>query len=308
MSSLTNKQIFQGILYLKTIHCPLNRELYDILFQIKTYHRNELFVKEQKLLDYVLNIQIFILEEAKLNEEHERDMMGFEDYPAKTVEELDGEIEKHERVMMGFEDSPAKTVAELDGEIEEHERMLENHENFMMGFQDYPAKTVEELNKEKRELFELINQKILSNLNYFIQQFLDLSSENDIILDDFEQKELGYIKNNILVNWIKFSFLVFIGRFDLSDLSDLSNLSNLSDLFLFRKIILLQIKIVSYEKERIVYGKTPKGKIDMILNKEKINKECLKPIMRKIKIFISNGKLEVQGPNGDSLFQPDVIP
>ena len=319
MSSLTNLELLQGVLYLKTSNYPLNRKLYDILFQIDTYHRNELFVQELELLDSVLNIPIFILEVKPILTEEEQgsldvwnDIDNWKGLCLEAQENIFEHIfnpdiilcfeeakrnEEQERVMMGFEDYPAQCDEEL-------ERIVEDHENFMMGFQDYPAKTVEELNKEKRELFELINQKILSNLNYFIQQFLDLSSENDIILDDFEQKELGYIKNNILVNWIKFSFLVFIGRFDLSDLSDLSNLS---DLFLFRKIILLQIKIVSYEKERIVYGKTPKGKIDMILNKEKINKECLKPIMRKIKIFISNGKLEVQGPNGDSLFQPDVI-
>ena len=59
--------------------------------------------------------QHFEEQENKQNEEHERVMMGFEDYPAKNVSELDGEIEEHEIVMMGFEDYPAKTVAELDG-------------------------------------------------------------------------------------------------------------------------------------------------------------------------------------------------
>ena len=337
MSSLTNLEFFQGILYLKTIYYPLNRELYDILFQIETYHRNELFVKEQNLLDSVLNIPIFILEvkptlteeeqgsldvwndidnwkglcleaqedifehifnpdiilcfeEDKRNKEHERVMMGFEDYPAQCSEELERMVENHERVMMGFEDHPAKTVEELDREIEDHE-------NFMMGFQDYPAKTVEELDREKREFFELMYQRILSNLNLFIQDFLNFSSQVDNVFDDFEEKELRYIKDNILVNLIKINLNIF----DFLDRFELSNF------FLFRKMILLQIKIVSYEEETIAVGKTQRGKIEMIFDKKKINQECLKHVMREIGKFISNGTLEVQRPDGGSLFQPDVI-
>ena len=338
MSSLTNMQFFQGILYLKTSVYPLNRELYDILFQIDTYHRNELFFQELELLDSVLNIPIFILEvkptlteeeqgsldvwndidnwkdlcleaqedifehifnpdiilcfeEEKRKEEHERVMMGFEDRPAKTVAELDGEIEEHERVMMGIEDCPAQCVEEL-------ERIVEDHENFMMGFQDYPAKTVEELDREKREFFKLMYQRILSDLDFFIKDFLNFSSQDNVVLDEFEKKELGYIKDNILVNLIKIHLNVF----------DFLNRFKLSNFFLFRKMILLQNKIFSYEEETIVVGKTPIGKIEMIFDKKKINQECLKHVMRKFGKFISNGKLEVQGPDGGSLFQPDVIP
>lgn len=337
MSYLTNMQFFQGILYLKTSVYPLNRELYDILFQIDTYHRNELFVQEQELLDSVLNIPIFILEvkptlteeeqssldvwnaidnwkglcleaqedifehifnpdiilcfeEDKRNEEHERVMLGFEDYPAQCAEELERMVENHERVMMGFEDHPAKTVEDLDREIEDHE-------NFMMGFQDYPAKTIEELDREKRDFFELMYQRILFNLNLFIQDFLNFSSQVDDVFDDFEEKELGYIKDNILVNLIK----IHLNVFDFLDRFELSNF------FLFRKMILLQIKIVSYEEENIAVGKTQRGKIEMILDKKKINQEGLKHVMREIGKFISNGTLEVQGPDGNSLFQPEVI-
>jgi hypothetical protein len=291
MSSLTNKEFLQGILYLKTRLYPLDKKLYKILCQIKTYHRNELFVKEQNLLDSVLNIQIFILpaqcdeELERMVENHEIVMMGFEDHPAKTVAELDAEIEEHERVMMGFQDYPAKTVSELDEEIEKHE-------NFMMGFQDYPAKTVEELDREKREIFELMYQRILSDLNYFIQNFLNISSQDNVVLDDFEEKEFGYIKDNILVNLIKINLNIF----------DFLNRFELSNFFLFRKMILLQIKIVSYEEETIAVGKTQRGKIELILYKKKINQECLKQVMRKIGKFISNEKLEVQGPDGCSLF------
>jgi hypothetical protein len=263
------------------------------------------------------NLELFQhFEEDKRNEEHERVMMGFEDHPAKTVSELDGEIEEHERVMMEFEDYPEKTVEELDGEIEEHERVMmefedhpvqcveelerimEDHENFMMGFQDYPAKTVEELDREKREFFELMYQRILSNLNLFIQDFLNFSSQVDDVFDDFEEKELRYIKDNILVNLIKINLNIF----DFLDRFELSNF------FLFRKMILLQIKIVSYEEENITVGKTQRGKIEMILDKKKINQEGLKHVMREIGKFISNGTLEVQGPDGGSLFQPDIIP
>ena len=337
MSSLTNLELFQGVLYLKTSNYPLNRELYDILIQIDTCHRNELFVQEQELLDSILNIPIFILEvkpilteeeqtsldvwndidnwkglcleaqedifkhifnpdvilcfeEEKRNEEHEIVMMGFEDSPAKTVAELDGEIEEHERVMMGFEDHPAQCVEEL-------ERIVEDHENFMMGFQDYPAKTVEELDREKREFFELMYQRILFNLNLFIQDFINFNSQVDDVFDDFEEKELDYIKDNILVNLIKINLNIF----DFLDRFELSNF------FLFRKMILLQIKIVSYEEETIAVGKTQRGKIEMILDKKKINQEGLKHVMREIGKFISNGTLEVQGPDGNSLFQPEVI-
>lgn len=237
------------------------------------------------------NLELFQhFEEDKRNEEHERVMMEFEDYPTKTVEELDGEIEEHERVMMGFEDHPAQCVEEL-------ERIVEDHENFMMGFQDYPAKTVEELDREKREFFELMYQRILFNLNLFIQDFLNFSSQVDVVLDEFEEKELGYIKDNILVNLIKIHLNVL----------DFLNIFKLSNFFLFRKMILLQIKIVSYEEENIAVGKTQRGKIEMILDKKKINQECLKHVMRKFRKFISNGTLEVQGPDGNSLFQPEVI-
>lgn len=310
MTSLTNLKFFKGVLYLKTSkNFPLNRELYDILIQIDSYHRNELFVKEQELLDSVLNIPIFILECNKIlteelssldiiqlieednqNQEHERVMMGFEDRSAKTIEELEGEIEELERVMMGFEDRSAKTIAELDGEIEEHE-------NFMMGFQDYPAKTVEEMDRDKKEFFELINQRILFNLNLSIQNFLNFSSQVDDVFDEFDVKDLEYINNNILVNLIKINLNVF----------DFLNRFNLSNFFLLRKMILLQIKIISYEEETITIGKTQRGKIEMILNKKKINKECLKQIKRKIVMFISNKTLEVQGPDGGCLFQPEGI-
>ena len=263
------------------------------------------------------NLELFQhFEEDKRNEEHERVMMEFEDYPAKTVEELDGEIEEHERVMMGFEDYPAKTVEEFDGEIEDHERVMmgfedhpaqcveelerivEDHENFMMGFEDHPAQCVEELDREKREFFKLMYQRILFNLNLFIQDFLNFSSQVDDVFDDFEEKELRYIKDNILVNLIKINLNIFnfLDRFELSNF------------FLFRKMILLQIKIVSYEEENITVGKTQRGKIEMILDKKKINQEGLKHVMREIGKFISNGTLEVQGPDGGSLFQPDVIP
>ena len=336
MSSLTNMQFFQGILYLKTSVYPLNRELYDILFQIDTYHRNELFFQELELLDSVLNIPIFILEikptlseeeqgsldvwndidnwkdlcleaqedifehifnpdiilcfeESKRNEEHERVMMKFEDYPAQCAEELERMVENHERVMMGFEDHPAKMVEELDREIEDHE-------NFMMGFEDHPAKTVEELDREKRKFFELMYQRILSNLNLFIQDFINFSSPDNVVLDEFEEKELGYIKDNILVNLIKIHLNVF----------DFLNRFKLSNFFLFRKMILLQNKIFSYEEETIVVGKTQIGKIEMIMNKKKINQECLKHVMRKFEKFISNGMFEVQGPDGNSLFQSEV--
>ena len=362
MSSLTNFEFFKGVLYLKTSNFPLNRELYDIHVQIDAYHRNELFLQEQELLDSVLNIPIFILEvkqilteeeqssldiwndidtwkglclEAQKDifehifnpdiilcfeednqiQEHERVMMRYEDYSAKSVEELDDEIEEHERVMMGYEDYSAKSVEELDDEIEEHERvmmgyedhptqcveelerMVEDHENFMLGFQDYPAKTVEELNKEKKEFFELMYQNILSNLNLSIQDFLNFSSQVDDVFDEFEEKELGFIKDNILINFIK----IHLNVFDFLDRFELSNL------FLFRKMILLQMKILSYEEETIAVGKTERGKIEMILNKKKINQECLKQIKRKIGRFISNGKLEVQGQDGSSLFQPEDI-
>jgi len=337
MSSLTNFEFFKGVLYLKTSNFPLNRELYDIHVQIDAYHRNELFLQEQELLDSVLNIPIFILEvkqilteeeqssldiwndidtwkglclEAQKDifehifnpdiilcfeednqiQEHERVMMRYEDYSAKSVEELDDEIEEHERVMMGYEDHPTQCVEEL-------ERMVEDHENFMLGFQDYPAKTVEELNKEKKEFFELMYQNILSNLNLSIQDFLNFSSQVDDVFDEFEEKELGFIKDNILINFIK----IHLNVFDFLDRFELSNL------FLFRKMILLQMKILSYEEETIAVGKTERGKIEMILNKKKINQECLKQIKRKIGRFISNGKLEVQGQDGSSLFQPEDI-
>jgi hypothetical protein len=270
----------------------------------------------------------------RMVEDHENIMMGFQDYPAKTVEELNRKIEEHERVIMGFEDQPAqcvkelermvedqenfmlgfqnypeKTVEELNRNIEEHERvimgfedqpaqcveelerMVEDHENFMMGFQDYPAKTVEELDIDKREFFKLIYQSILTDLNLSIQDFINLSSPDNGVMDKFEEKELEYIKNNILVNLIKINFNVFyfLDKFELSNL------------FLFRKMILLQIKIVSYEEESIIVEKTQRGKIEMIYNKKKNNKESLKEIMRKIETFISNGKLEIQGPGGGSL-------
>jgi hypothetical protein len=313
MSSLTNMQFFQGILYLKTSVYPLNRELYDILIQIDTCHRNELFVQEQELLDSVLNIPIFILEvKPTLTEEEQssldvwNDIDNWKGLCLEAQEDIfehifnpdiilcfeeDKRNEEHERVMMGFEDYPAQCAEEL-------ERMVENHERVMMGFEDHPAKTVEELDREKREFFELMYQRILSNLNLFIQNFLNFSSQVDDVFDDFEEKELRYIKDNILVNLIKINLNIF----DFLDRFELSNF------FLFCKMILLQIKIVSYEEENIAVGKTQRGKIEMILDKKKINQEGLKHVMREIGKFISNGTLEVQGPDGGSLFQPDVIP
>jgi len=313
MSSLTNMQFFQGILYLKTSVYPLNRELYDILIQIDTCHRNELFVQEQELLDSVLNIPIFILEvKPTLTEEEQssldvwNDIDNWKGLCLEAQEDIfehifnpdiilcfeeDKRNEEHERVMMGFEDYPAQCAEEL-------ERMVENHERVMMGFEDHPAKTVEELDREKREFFELMYQRILSNLNLFIQNFLNFSSQVDDVFDDFEEKELRYIKDNILVNLIKINLNIF----DFLDRFELSNF------FLFCKMILLQIKIVSYEEENIAVGKTQRGKIEMILDKKKINQEGLKHVMREIGKFISNGTLEVQGPDGGSLFQSDVIP
>jgi hypothetical protein len=306
-------QFFQGILYLKTSVYPLNRELYDILIQIDTCHRNELFVQEQELLDSVLNIPIFILEvKPTLTEEEQssldvwNDIDNWKGLCLEAQEDIfehifnpdiilcfeeDKRNEEHERVMMGFEDYPAQCAEEL-------ERMVENHERVMMGFEDHPAKTVEELDREKREFFELMYQRILSNLNLFIQNFLNFSSQVDDVFDDFEEKELRYIKDNILVNLIKINLNIF----DFLDRFELSNF------FLFCKMILLQIKIVSYEEENIAVGKTQRGKIEMILDKKKINQEGLKHVMREIGKFISNGTLEVQGPDGGSLFQPDVIP
>lgn len=293
MSSLTNLDLIQGILYLKTNYCPINRKLYDILFQINTYHRNELFFQEQKLLDSVLNNQI-LTKKVKGSLDVWNDIDNWKDIILYFEEEKRNE--EHERVMMEFEDCSAKTVSELDKEIkqyeEELERIVEKHENFMMEFQDYPAKTVEELDREKRKFFELMYQTILFNLNLSIQDFLNFSYHVDNDFDEFEEKEFEIIKDNILINLIKINLNVF----DFLDRFELSNF------FLFRKIILLQIKIVSYEEETIVVGKTQRGKIEMILNKKKINQECLKQIMRKIKTFISNGKLEVQGPDGSSFF------
>jgi len=313
MTSLTNLELLQGVLYLKTCVYPLNRELYDILIQIDTCHRNELFVQEQELLVSILNIPIFILEVKPILTEEERtsldvwnDIDNWKGLCLEAQEDIFKHIfnpdvilcfeeekrnEEQERVMKGFEDHPAQCVEEL-------ERIVEDHENLMMGFQDYPAKTFEELDREKREFFELMYQTILFNLNLFIQDFINFNSQVDDVFDDFEEKELDYIKDNILVNLIKINLNIF----DFLDRFELSNF------FLFRKMILLKIKIVSYEEENIAVGKTQRGKIEMILDKTKINQEDLKHVMREIGKFISNGTLEVQGPDGGSLFQPDVIP
>ena len=215
----------------------------------------------------------------------ENKMESFQDYPAKTIKEMDKIIEDHENFMMGFQDYPAKTIKEMD-------KIIEDHENFMMGFQDYPAKTVEELNKEKSQLFELMYQRILIDLNSYIYNYQNFGFQNKIVLNEFEQKELDCIKDNILINFIKINLNIFafIGRFELSDY------------FLFRKMILLQIKIISCEEKSIVCGKTQRGQIEMILNKKKINQKCLNKIKERIKIFILNGKLEIQVSDGISLF------
>jgi len=62
-------------------------------------------------------------------------------------------------------------------------------------------------------------QRILSNLNLFIQDFLNFSSQVDDVFDDFEEKELRYIKDNILVNLIKINLNIFdfLDRFELSN-------------------------------------------------------------------------------------------
>jgi len=307
MSSLTNFEFLQGILYLKTRKkYPLNRKLYNILFEIDTRHRNKLSVDELEILDSVINIPILILEvKPTLTEEEQgsldvwNDIENWKGLCLETQEDIVKHIfneviiqrfeekqnEEHERVMMGFEDYSVKTVQELDREIEDHE-------NFMMGFEDHPAKTVEELDREKREFFKLMYQSILSNLNFFIQNFINFNSQDNVVLNEFEEKELEYIKNNILVNLIKIHFNVF----------DFLNRFELSKFFLFHKMILFCNKIVSYEEEIIVVGKTPIGKIEMINHKKKINQECLKQVMRNFRKFISNGTLEVQGHDGSSCF------
>lgn len=282
MPSLTNMQFFQGILYLKASVYPLNRELYDILFKIDKYHRNELFFQELELLDSVLNIPIFILEcKPTLTEEEQGSLDVWNDIDNWKGLCLETQEDIFEHIF-----NP-DIIQRFEGENQNQE-----HERVMMGFEDYPAKTVEELDREKREFFELMYQRILSDLNLFIQDFLNFSSQDNVVLDEFEEKELGYIKDNILVNLIKIHLNVF----------DFLNRFKLSNFFLFRKMILLQNKIFSYEAETIVVGKTPIGKIEMIMNKKKINQECLKHIMRKFGKFISNGMLEVQGPDGVSLF------
>lgn len=282
MSSLTNLELLQGVLYLKTSNYPLNRKLYDILFQIDTYHRNELFVQELELLDSVLNIPIFILEVKPILTEEEQGSLDvwndIDNWKGLCLEAQENIFEHifNPDIILCFEEA----------------KRNEEQERVMMGFEDYPAQCDEELDREKREFFELMYQRILFNLNLFIQDFINFNSQVDDVFDDFEEKELDYIKDNILVNLIKINLNIF----DFLDRFELSNF------FLFRKMILLQIKIVSYEEENIAVGKTQRGKIEMILDKKKINQEGLKLVMREIGKFISNGTLEVQGPDSGSLF------
>ena len=125
MQSLTDFELFQGVLYLKTINYPLNRELYDILFKIDTYHRNKLFDQELKLLESVLNIPIFILEVKPILTEEEQgsldiwnDINLWKGLCLETQKDIVEHIfnpdiihrfeekknEEHERIMMEFQD------------------------------------------------------------------------------------------------------------------------------------------------------------------------------------------------------------
>ena len=165
----------------------------------------------------------------------------------------------------------------------------QSHERVMMGFQDYPALTFADLVREKQKLFELINQANLCDLNLSIIDYLNFNYRDGEVLDEFDKQKLDYLNNFIKINIIKI-YLNFMNYLEIVEYSDF---------VLFHKMVLLQIKNVSYEEATIVMCPL---NVQILINKKKINHEYLNIIKKKIKGFISNNTLEIQGPNERSLF------